>query len=170
MFKKLWLGIERSFLFHSIRLFRIRGQNERVARGFALGLIVNLFPTFGFGVLISGLVAKALGGNAIAGVVGGATLTFVWPLLFYINMRVGGLFTTPPVTIDELSDVSEKTVDAMKWGHIFMIGALINSLLIGGLVYLLMRLLHWRIRPHALEFFRRHARDHQKRFRRPRLK
>lgn len=168
MIKKLWLGIERAVLFHSIRLFRIRGQDERVARGFSLGLIVNLFPTFGFGVLISGFVAKALGGNGIAGLVGGAALTFAWPLLFYINMRVGGQFTTPAVEIDELSDVSEKNVDALSWGHTFMIGAVINAVLLGGLVYLLMRLLHRRLRPTALGFFRHHARDHQRRFRRPR--
>jgi uncharacterized protein (DUF2062 family) len=168
MLGKMWLGLERCFLFHSIRLFRIRDQNERVARGFSLGMIVNLFPTFGFGVLISGVIAKALGGNGIAGVVGGATLTFFWPLLFYINMRVGGLFTSPGVRIEEISDVTEKTVDALKWGNTFMAGAIVNSILLGGVVYLLMRLLHWRIRPFALAFFRHHARDHQKRFRRPR--
>lgn len=166
MLKQFWLGIERSFLFHSIRLFRIRGQNERVARGFALGLIVNLFPTFGFGVLISGFVAKAFGGNAIAGVVGGAALTFFWPILFYINIRTGALFVAPPIPVDELSDVTEKP-GALVWGQTFFYGAMVNSLMVGGLAYGTVRLLHWRIRPVALAFFRRHAREHQQRFRRP---
>ena len=70
MLKRAWLALERGLVFNLIRLFRIRGQSERVARGFALGLIVNFFPTFGFGVLISGFFARLFGGNAIAGLVG----------------------------------------------------------------------------------------------------
>jgi uncharacterized protein (DUF2062 family) len=166
--KKIWLAIERYVLLHSIRLFRIRGQSERVARGFALGLVVNFFPTFGFGVLLSGFVAKAFGGNGIAGIVGGATLTFVWPVLFYLNMRLGRFFVPPPTVVDELSDVTEKTIDALVWGKTFMAGAITNSLIFGLAAYFILRLVHWRIRPSALAYFRHHAVDHQRRFRRSR--
>lgn len=168
MIKKIWLGIERYFLFHSIRLFRIRGQNERIARGFALGFIVNFFPTFGFGVLISGFVARAFGGNAVAGLVGGALLTFFWPVLFYLNMRIGRFFVKPPIVVDELADVTEKTVSTLVWGQTFMAGAIVNSIIFGGTAYFILRLLHWRIRPIALGYFRHHSRDHQRRFRRDR--
>jgi hypothetical protein len=167
MFKRLWLATERRLLFHSIRLFRIRGQNEKVARGYALGLVVNFFPTFGLGVLISGFVARTLGGNGVAGLVGGATLTFFWPVLFYLNMRMGRFFVKPPIVVDDLGDVTENTVDALVWGHTFMAGAVVNSVLFGGAAYILLRLLHWRVRPTALAYFRRHAQDHQKRFRLP---
>ena len=167
MIKKLWLSIKRSFLFQLIRLFRIRGQDERVARGFALGMVVNLFPTFGFGVFLSGFVARLFGGNVVAGFVGGAILTFAWPLLFYLNMRIGRFFVPPPILVDELEDVTEKTVDALVWGHTFMAGAVANSIVIGGMAYVTMRLIHWRIRPHALNYFRHHAKQHQKRLRRP---
>jgi uncharacterized protein len=167
--KRLWLCIERCFLFHLIRLFRIKGQNERVARGFALGLVVNFFPTFGLGVLISGFVARAIGGNVVAGVVGGATLTFAWPVLFYLNMKIGKLFVKSPVRVDDVEDVTEKTINAFVWGHTFMAGALINTLVFGAIAYFTLRLIHWRIRPVALGYFRHHARDHQRRFRRPRL-
>jgi hypothetical protein len=50
MLRRAWLKIERWALYNVILLCRIRGATERVARGFALGLIVNFFPTFGFGV------------------------------------------------------------------------------------------------------------------------
>lgn len=165
---KLWLAIERFFLFQSIRLFRIRGQSERIARGFAVGLVVNFFPTFGLGVLISGFLAKAFGGNGVAGLVGGATLTFAWPLLFYLNMRVGRYFVPAPVVVDELADVTEKTIDALVWGKTFMAGAITNTILFGLAAYFILRLIHWRIRPSALAYFRRHAVDHQRRFRRTR--
>lgn len=167
MLLRLLLSLERCFVFNLIRLFRIRARSEQVARGFAIGLMVNFFPTFGFGVVISAALARMLGGNAIAGLVGGASLTFFWPLLFYVNMRTGSLFVRPPVVIDELQDVTPKTMDALLWGQTFTVGALVNSALSGLVAYLLLRLVYRQIRPGALAYFRRHARDHQRRFRRP---
>ncbi len=168
MLYRLWLKVERGFLYYVIRLFRIRGATEKVARGFALGLIVNFFPTFGFGVIISGVFARFLGGNPVAGFVGGAVLTFAWPLLFYLNIRTGSLFYRPALVIDDLEDVTERTVSALTWGKTFTAGAVLNSLLVGLTTYLLLRLLYHRARPSALAYFRRHAKDHQRRFRRPR--
>jgi uncharacterized protein (DUF2062 family) len=162
------LSIERGLVFSLIRLFRIRGQSERVARGFALGFLVNFFPTFGFGVVISTALARLLGGNAIAGFVGGASLAYLWPLFFYSNMRTGSLFVHPPVLIDELDDLTKKTMDALVWGQTFTVGALVNSALAGSAVYLLLRLVYHEVRPGALAYFRRHAREHQSRFRRAR--
>lgn len=107
MWQRIWLRTERCFLYNAIRLTRLRGMSERVARGFALGLMVNFFPTFGVGMLISGFVARALGGNFVAGLVGGATLSVFWPALFYLNLRVGQIVDPLPQRVDELADVTE---------------------------------------------------------------
>lgn len=56
---------------------------------------------------------------------------------------------------------------ALVWGRAFTAGAIFNSLSVGLVVYLLLRLLYGRTRPHALAYFRHHAKDHQRRFRRP---
>lgn len=151
-----------------LRLFRVRDASERVARGFAIGLVVNFFPTFGFGVLISGFLARLCGGSAVAGLVGGALLTFAWPLLFFLNIRVGSLFVRSPVVVDELADVTEKTMSILTWGGAFTVGAILNCLLVGLLSYLLMQVVHRQLRPAIMERFRRLARDHQRRHRRPR--
>lgn len=154
--------MNRSVVLHAIRLLRVRDASERVARGFALGLVVNFFPTFGFGVLISGFVARLFGGNGIAGLVGGATLTFAWPLLFFLNMRTGSLLFRPAIRVEELGDVTTKTVDALVWGKTFMAGSLMNSALLGLSVYLVLRLIYTRIRPGSLAWFRGHAREYRK--------
>src|SRR5690606_934235 len=78
----------RWIILQGLRLFKIRGQSEKIARGFAIGLALNFVPTFGFGALIAGFVARLCGGNGIAGLAGGASLSLVWPLLFYLNIRV----------------------------------------------------------------------------------
>lgn len=168
MFRRAVLKIERGILFNVIRLFRIRSHSETVARGFAIGMVVNFFPTFGLGVLISGFVAKLFGGSAAAGLVGGATLTFCWPFLFYLNIRTGGFFLHPPTLLEDLEAVTEQTMGALQWGQTFTVGAVLNSLLAGLAVYTILRLAYQRIRPGGLMYFRRHARDHQRRFRCPR--
>ncbi|MBM3882435.1 MAG: DUF2062 domain-containing protein [Verrucomicrobia bacterium] len=165
-----WHRLERSLIYNVIRLFRIRKATEHVARGFAIGVVVNFFPTFGFGPIISGFLAKAAGGSAIAGLIGGAALAFFWPALFYLNMRTGSLFLQPRIVIDEFEDVTPKIIDTLVWGRVFTLGAVLNTLLVGGLAYCALLLMYHRIRPGVLDYFRRHARDHQRRFRRHRPK
>ncbi len=163
------LHLERGFVRHLLRFLRVRDSDERVARGFALGLIVNFFPTFGAGVLISGFVARLFGGNAVAGLVGGATLTFVWPLLFYMNFKAGSWFVASPVPVDDVSDVTEGSAEKLVWGWTFLVGSVVNAAFFGLLVYGLIRVLYGRARPALLARGRDFLRSHQVRFRRVRL-
>jgi hypothetical protein len=164
-----WHRLERWLLYHVVRLFRIRKATEHIARGFSIGLVVNFFPTFGLGMLISGFLAKAAGGSLVAGLIGGTVLAFVWPLLFLLNMWTGSVFLAPPIVIDELEDVTPKAMDTLMWCKTFMTGAVLNSVLVGGTVYLVLILVYHRLRPWVLAYLRRHARDHQRRFRRWRV-
>lgn len=166
MWRDCWLRFERGVLYNAIRLTRIRDASEKVARGFAVGLMVNFFPTFGLGMLISGFCARLLGGNWVAGLAGGAALGLLWPVLFLLNIWVGGLFYRPPLVLDELADVTDKAMSALVWGRTFTVGAILNSLVVGAVVYLLLRLAYEKTRPAALAYFRHHAREHQRRFRR----
>lgn len=141
-------------LLHSVRFFRLRGSRERGARGFAVGLACNFFPTFGLGAVLSGFLAKAIGGNVVAGFIGGSTLAFFWPLLFYINMRVGSFFIRPPIPVDDLGDVTVPTISRLVWGKTFLAGAGINSLVAALIAYFGFLLLYQRIRPGALRWLR----------------
>jgi hypothetical protein len=161
--------LRAGLLYNLIRLFRIKAESERVARGFALGLIVNFFPTFGFGVLISGFFARLFGGNAAAGLVGGALLTFFWPVLFYLNVRTGSWVISARAPIEEVAQVTEGAVNALVWGRAFTFGAIYNSLIVGLTAYLVLRLVYHQIRPTALAYFRRHALQRPARCRVPKI-
>lgn len=154
----LWLRARRRAAAGGLRLFRLKESRERIARGFALGLVVNFLPSFGFGVLISGFVARVLGGNLLAGIVGGASLTFVWPVLFYLNMKVGTLFVKSQRVIEDLDDVTEEAVGALVWGKAFMVGSVVNILVAGLLVYVLMLMAYQPMRGPAMKSLRRWAR------------
>ena len=166
MWRAAWHRLERWFIFSVVRLLRIRSATEHIARGFSVGLTINFFPTFGLGMVCSGFLAKAAGGSFVAGVIGGTILGMLWPALFLLNMWTGSLFLAPPIVVSELDDVTPKTMDALMWGATFMTGAILNSVLVGGTVYLMLILVYDRVRPSALAFLRRRAREHQLRFRR----
>lgn len=138
-----------------LRVFRVKDASERVARGFALGMIINFIPSFGLGVLISGFVARLFGGNVIAGLAGGASLTFFWPFLFYLNLRTGSLFVRPEVEVQDVAEINEKSMDALMWGKSFILGMSVNIVLAGLLAYIAVFFLHARLRPAALAWFRR---------------
>lgn len=103
------------FLYHAIRFFRLRGAREKAARGFAIGLACNFYPTFGLGGIFGGFLAHLCGGSIVAGFVGGTSLAFIWPIVFYLNIRAGALFLAPPIVVDDLEDVTERTIDALLW-------------------------------------------------------
>ncbi|MCL4789868.1 MAG: DUF2062 domain-containing protein [Verrucomicrobia bacterium] len=161
MLLRLWLRLERGFLYYTTRLFRIRDNVERVARGFALGMIVNFFPTFGFGVVISGFIARMLGGNLLAGFVGGATLTFFWPFLFYLNMLAGG-WVYGRFPIKDTEEVTEAAIRALVWGKTFTAGALLNSAVVGLLLYGLLYWVFSRYRARGLARLHRAMKRHQR--------
>ena len=148
-----------TIIFQAIRFFRLSGSREKGARGFAVGLACNFYPTFGLGALLSGFLAKLVGGNVVAGFIGGSMLAFFWPLLFYVNMRVGSLFLRPPIVVDDLGDITLQTVNRLVWGQTFLIGSLINSLIAATAAYFAFLLLYQRIRPHALRWLRQKARE-----------
>ncbi|QOJ13238.1 MAG: DUF2062 domain-containing protein [Planctomycetia bacterium] len=152
-----WTRLARRSVAGTLRLLRLRESRERVARGFSLGLIINFLPSFGFGVLISGFVARAFGGNLAAGLAGGASLTFAWPLLFYFNVKVGSLFARPERAINDLADVTTETMDAMMWGQAFVIGCVVNCMVVGLLVYVALLVLYPPLRPRVMHRVRRLA-------------
>jgi len=162
MLLRLWLALERRLLYYSMRLFRLRDSAERIARGFALGLTVNFFPTFGLGWLASGVFARLLGGNTVAGFVGGAALAFFWPLLFYMNMFTGG-WVTGRFPIPDREEVTEEKITALLWGQTFTAGALLNAAGVGLAVYFLLYWAFDRYRSHGLSRLYRAMKRHQSR-------
>lgn len=141
----------RPMHYHALRLFRVRDAAERAGRGFAIGMVVNFFPTFGFGFLISGVLAKLCRGNFIAGLAGGALLTPFWFVLFYLNMLVGGwlMDRMPNFTLEQ---ITEATMQKFLWGTTFLIGAGVNSVFFGLLAYAFVT---WLMQEHRIALLKR---------------
>ena len=154
MFSQLLRRFHDGFFYHLLRMCRVRTASEKVARGFALGIIPHFFPTFGLGAVISALFARACGGNGLAGFAGGAIFTPLWPFLFVLNVKVGAwIFSNPPEVLG-VAEVTEQRAKALVWGRDFSTGAVICALAAAALCYVVLVFVYEHIRPTLLQWSR----------------
>ncbi|WP_203361587.1 DUF2062 domain-containing protein [Bacillus sp. REN10] len=133
--------IQRRVKYLLLKFFRLKGSAHSISIGFTLGASINFVPSFGVGVLVSVAIAKLFKGNPIAGFLGGISLMWVFPVLFYLNLLTGR-FVFP----DDLGDVIEQVANhsasldqslltSLSLGRTFMIGMLINIAIFICLLY-----------------------------------
>jgi uncharacterized protein (DUF2062 family) len=129
----------RKIKFLLVKLLRIKGNAHSIAMGFTIGLLINFVPSFGIGPILSAALAKLFRGNPVAGFIGGISIIWMFPLLFYLNIVVGEIvFPIETVDIEErLEDTEEVLEVGFQIGKAFFIGMMINILLFGIIIYLL---------------------------------
>ena len=81
----LRIRCRRTFRYIYLRLVRVGGNPVYIALGFALGVFLGVFPTFGIGIPLSLLFASLLGWNRVSAVLGSLvmnplTTPFFWTL------------------------------------------------------------------------------------------
>ncbi|OZI11285.1 hypothetical protein CEW92_12300 [Bacillaceae bacterium SAS-127] len=123
--------IQRRIKYLLLKFFRLKGSAHSISIGFTLGASINFVPSFGIGVLISVAIAKLCRGNPIAGFLGGISLMWVFPILFYLNVLTGR-FIFP--NIDKAA-LNQSVLTSLSLGWTFIIGMLINIALFICLLY-----------------------------------
>jgi uncharacterized protein (DUF2062 family) len=133
MIKKL----ERRFKYLIIKLLRIHDKAHSIALGFSLGLLINFVPSFGFGPVVSVAFAKIFRGNTVAGFLGGVSLIWAFPILFYANFLLGDALLSLETTdmIGDISDTEDVLEAGLHLGKAFFIGMFINMLIVGTIIY-----------------------------------
>ncbi len=132
MFKR-WLK------YNLIKFLRLKGAPGKLALGFAVGAGINFYPTFGFGVPLAGLAAGLVLASIPAGVLGDVIFKPLFPVFFYLNLVTGRLFWSGRVReVDYFwPGLQHPTLsDLAVTGKIFFTGALINSLILGIVLYI----------------------------------
>jgi uncharacterized protein (DUF2062 family) len=152
MLKKL----KRSFKFLLIKLLRIKDKAHSVAIGFTMGLLINFVPSFGFGPVISVAIARIARGNTVAGFLGGISLIWAFPFLFYLNVLVGNLIL--PFDVAEIVSVNEENPAievGLHLGKAFFIGMFINIIIFGIVSYFSMLFIVTKYRKRILSYIYR---------------
>jgi uncharacterized protein len=150
------MKLKRRSKYFMIRFFRLKASPHQVAMGFALGFAPNWFPTFGVGPFLSAGLAKITRVNVLAAFIGGVIGTPLWPILFWMNYRMGIIFIKNPSKVDEIEDVEyieavSDTVGSLQTGSMqFLTGALINMLIAAFIMYVLVYYLFKKYRVNIL--------------------
>lgn len=145
--------LRRNITYYLIRLLRIRKGNHQIALGCIIGFYPCWFPTFGVGPALSIALSKWVRGNMPAAIISASVGSLVWPVLFYLNYKIGylirSLYMSRVVRMDEIKDSNVPEVDYIetvehlsKWESVgidFLAGALLNSLFFSVVGYFIIR-------------------------------
>lgn len=146
--------MRRRVRFALIKFLRLKGAPRKIALGFAIGACVNFYPTFGIGVPLAGILAALAMSSVSAGFLGDVAFKPLFPVFFYLNLVSGYIFC-PQGKNDldkmwlELLDL--KVATFIKLGKVFFAGALVNSLLLGGVLYTVVYLIMLKYRRRLLK-------------------
>lgn len=125
---------------------RIEDHPQKIAIGAALGISFDVLPTFGTGVIIAYLLATYLKVNRLATVIGAVVFKLAIPFFTLINLKTGQIFIK-----DSLADTTKAVQSSWlhhDWsviGTTFLLGSVINAVLVYGITYLsIERFITWR--------------------------
>lgn len=127
--------------YYLLRLFRLKSGAHQVALGLAIGFTPCWYPSFGIGPVISVLLAKIVKANIVAAFIAAMFGSFVWPMLFVLNYRVGKallFFRSDNAPGDETAQSPTIEFDSIKAvGMEFLAGSVFNMTVFGVISYLI---------------------------------
>lgn len=84
----------RAARFYYLKLLRLHGDPETLARGVAIGIFVGVTPTLPLHTVLALLFSYLLGGNPIAALIAAATISNPFTLVpqYYLCWKVGNWF------------------------------------------------------------------------------
>ncbi len=116
---RLWVwprvSWRRSVLYYAKRILRLSGTPRAIALGAAVGVFASFTPLVGFHLLITFVIAWALGANMIAGAIGTAignplTFPFIWASTYEVGRLIlEGVSTDAPARLGH--DLTHKSFD-----------------------------------------------------------
>ncbi|MGF9714385.1 DUF2062 domain-containing protein [Paenibacillus sp. JMULE4] len=127
-----------------IRLLRVKSADRHVALGLVVGFVPCWLPTFGIGAILSAALARLFKASVTAALASAAVGSVLWPALFYLNYKIGGLVsllfsrhTPAEIEIDEVEymEAAENVQSRAQIGIDFTVGALINSVVFSVIGY-----------------------------------
>lgn len=151
----------RRFRFTYLKLIRLRGKPECVARGLALGVFSGCFPFFGLQSLIGIFLASICKGSKVAAIAAtwiSNPLTYV--PLFIFNYKIGKLFlgikdtALPPLNINSFTAFKEQ---GATFAIALLIGSFIVGIILAAITYFYALAILERLHEHSVE--QRHIRN-----------
>lgn len=124
----------------TLRLMRLKGDPDLIAKGIAIGVSVDFLPTFGLGALFAYLFATIWKVNRIAAVITALILKCLIIPFYGANVIVGRLFFGQPSADVRMTDMPFFSLESIKlMGNSFILGSCINALVCGVAAFFISR-------------------------------
>lgn len=118
-----------------LKIIRISDSPEKIAKSFALGVFIGIFPTFGIGGILALILAKILKLNYIASVLGTFTMNyFTSPIFWSLSYFLGNLILEGKVSFRFLREGEIK-----YFALTYILGNLISSIVFSFLSYFVIK-------------------------------
>lgn len=133
------MTVSRLVRYYLLKFLRLNGSPRQVALGFAMGVCMNFYPTFGFGLAMAAVLAGLLRANIAASLLGDTLFKWLFPVFFYLNYVVGQILIGQ-ADHSSISSTSMWSWSGQNWAEVskvFFIGMGINTLILGPILYFL---------------------------------
>ena len=153
------MNMLRRIKYYLVRLFRIKSGSHQIALGVVIGLTPCWLPTFGIGPMLSVALAKLVKASVVSAFISAALGSFLWPLLFFLNYKMGSILMFNDAPLDRPNNTEDVTYiepieQVNSWKDVgieFSIGALFNIVFFGIVGYIVLYYLFNRYREKILQ-------------------
>lgn len=155
-----WQDIKKRF-YDTIEKQIIKDKPHKVSLGCAFGIGINFIPTLGIGFVFAFLLAVVFRANRASAAVTSLITGPLIPLMYALNLVIGGLILTPVTgkenlvefiidqyaVILKLGNIQDKIFSFLEFfGSTFVLGAVVNATIFSiAFYYFVNFLLHKRI-------------------------
>ncbi len=129
----------RTFRYIYLRLVRVGGNPVHIALGFALGVFLGVFPTFGIGIPLSLLLASLFRWNRVSAVLGSLVMNpLTTPFFWTLSGAVGAaIFRADASRLLESVQNGERLRGLTLGAGIYLAGNTIVALITATIAYFL---------------------------------
>ncbi|HBX44152.1 MAG TPA: hypothetical protein DEH27_10470 [Deltaproteobacteria bacterium] len=129
----------RIFRYIYLRLVRMGGDPPLIARGFALGVFLGVFPTFGIGIPLSLLFASLLRWSRVSAVLGSLVMNpLTTPFFWTLSGTVGAaIFHADAKRVLTSAQNGERLLTLTRGAGIYLAGNTIVALVTSVIAYYL---------------------------------
>lgn len=135
-----------------LTFIRIKDKPHNIAVGAALGISLDVVPTFGLGVVVAFFIARLIRVNSLAAVISAVVFKLAIPFFVFINIKTGGVFIEDPDVLNTERYARAELLPnpwlGFDWSHLgqsYLLGSVVNAAVIFVVTYLVvLQFVRWR--------------------------
>lgn len=131
------MKLPRKIKYYYLKYKRTKDTPKSIAKGIALGISLDFFPTFGLGLILAFFTAGLFKANRPAAVLAAIAGKWAIPFFYYLNYKIGQLFTGMGSARYGAFDlkVMFQVINFKNLSYVFLVGSFINGIMVALVTY-----------------------------------